>query len=159
MARNLGIHFMGGFVEPVDYCTTRRAERTFREFKKLLSFRLSTLRTRDSPNRSSLPGHSNLELEKYKAIEQRLAALLPDVFQYARQLGVDMRLERHPRAGAPESLEELGILALLRDTSANQDLLQSGMIMNKIDECVHAARMAKRAALWRLVLPWHWSTD
>ncbi len=142
---DLGIGLLGGFIEPIDYHTAKKAQKTFLSFRKLIN-KSTSAPSESRPDRDS---------EQQRAIERRIAAMVPDVLSYAQRLGIEMS---GPSGGAAaeESVSVLEGRRAASRTSGVQCSVEIFTIAEKLDECLCAARIAKRVALVRLALPWHW---
>ncbi|MBN1816201.1 MAG: hypothetical protein JW828_02500 [Sedimentisphaerales bacterium] len=142
---------MNTFVEPIGYSTAKKAEKTFVAFKKLTIQYWSTLSEANEVHQSTDTTASQQESEQSISLRNKLIALFPDVNQHAQLLGVAILTHSStPDEPAPSiNILESAI------HPCEEDSLTKTRILEKIDECIADAKLAKRISLlgWT---PWHW---
>ncbi|MBN1126238.1 MAG: hypothetical protein JXA82_14625 [Sedimentisphaerales bacterium] len=142
---------MNTFVEPIRYSAARRAEKTFVAFKKLTIQYWSALSEANHVHQSTDMAASQQESEQSISLRNKLIALFPEVNKHARLLCIDIMTRS---LTTDEPAHPINILESVIDPCLTDSLTKT-RILEKIDECITNAKLAKRISLlgWT---PWRW---
>ena len=142
----------------MNYFEARRAERLFREYRKLA---LEYWNARPPDERDffdTLSEKAPDSLESVRLREQ-INLLYPEVNDLAMNLGVSVVFQSYPAPAIGGPVLPVNVLLSVVDQEMGHKPIETQMILDMIDRCIGTAEVVKRRSLKRLLIPWYWLID
>jgi len=99
------------------------------------------------------------EIENHIIIRKELNRMLPKIKMYANEIGVNVMVKSIPPPAVGGVILPVNILESAIDRCKGHSTMSKDMILDKIDQCIGAAKTLKRESLLRLVCPINWVID
>ena len=142
----------------MNYFEARRAERLFREYRKLA---LEYWNARPPDERDFFDTLSEKAPESLESVRLReqINLLYPEVNDLAMNLGVSVVFQSYPAPAIGGPVLPVNVLLSVVDQEMGHKPIETQMILDMIDRCIGTAEVVKRRSLKRLLIPWYWLID
>ena len=142
----------------MNYFEARRAERLFREYRKLA---LEYWNARPPDERDFFDTLSEKAPESLESVRLReqINLLYPEVNDLAMNLGVSVVFQSYPAPAIGGPVLPVNVLLTVVDQEMGHKPIETQMILDMIDRCIGTAKVVKRRSLKRLLIPWYWLID
>ena len=142
----------------MNYFEARRAERLFREYRKLA---LEYWNARPPDERDFFDTLSEKAPESLESVRLReqINLLYPEVNDLAMNLGVSVVFQSYPAPAIGGPVLPVNVLLSVVDQEMGHKPIEKQMILDMIDRCIGTAEVVKRRSLKRLLIPWYWLID
>jgi len=142
----------------MNYFEARRAERLFREYRKLA---LEYWNARPPDERDFFDTLSEKAPESLESVRLReqINLLYPEVNDLAMNLGVSVVFQSYPAPAIGGPVLPVNVLLSVVDQEMGHKPIETQMILDMIDRCIGTAKVVKRRSLKRLLIPWYWLID
>ena len=142
----------------MNYFEARRAERLFREYRKLA---LEYWNARPPDERDFFDTLSEKAPDSIESVRLReqINLLYPEVNDIAMRLGVSVVFKTYPAPAIGGPVIPVNVLLSVVDQEMGHKPIEKQMILDMIDRCIGTAEVVKRRSLKRLLIPWYWLID
>ncbi len=142
----------------MNYFEARRAERLFREYRKLA---LEYWNARPPDERDFFDTLSEKAPDSIESVRLReqINLLYPEVNDLAMRLGVSVVFQSYPAPAIGGPVIPVNVLLSVVDQEMGHKPIGKQMILDVIDRCIGTAEVVKRRSLKRLLIPWYWLID
>lgn len=143
----------------MNYFEAKKAEDLFNKYKELTQRYWSVASEDSRDHRAINAGVSISETKESFELREEINQMYADVNIYAYKLGIGIQVQSYPAPAVGGPVLPVNILASVVNRNKGHRPISKDTILDKINQCVGAAKSAKHKGFWRLVLPWYWLID